>query len=655
MTILKKLVSAYILLLSITIIAQQKKLSTFGEPSLEDFALKSYKEDPEAAAVVLYEQGNYHFENIKDKYIILVKDVYRKIKVLDAKKFTEGEVEIPLYISTSGKEEVKKLIAITNNDGLKTYVKDTDIFELKVRDHYYTKRFAFPNIKDGSILEYKYTIESPFYFNLNGWIFQNNYPTLYSEFTTKIPGNFNYNRSLRGDYKLDINDAEIKKKCMHIRGYTPADCELATYAMKFIPAFKPEVYMLDESNYRAALNYELRDFLDFSGSKNFYSKTWKDVDTEFKTDKDMGRQLSYKGYFKKSLPENILTIADELERANAVYSFIQNHFTWNGEYRIFSEIRVKEAFEKKSGNIAEINIALINALEAADLDAKIMLSSTRDNGVPTMSYPVLTDFNYVMAHLVIGNETYVLDATSKLTPFGIVPFRALNLKGRVLDFKEGSYWEDIQPYSKNVQYTNTQLTLNEEGELKGQLSDIYTGYIAINEREKLNKSSTDSYFKNKEDDIVEIENYTVSNKTDITEALKLRYDVTITPETVGNNLYVFPFLKKNVYLDENPFKEDDRKYPIDIGYPFANTYLVSIDLNDAYEIVELPKSRVYKIPQNGGECTIAYNTDNKKISVRLSTKLNLYRYSPESYYILKDFLTNVMTVQSKEAIVLKKI
>lgn len=654
MTLLKILVSTSLFLFSISLVAQQKQISIFGEPTLEDYALKTYKEDPEAAAIVLYEQGNYHFENINEKYIRLVKDVYRKIKVLDAKKFEEGEIEISLLKNESVKENITSLKALTNNEGLKTYVKEADIFELNINKDYYSKRFAFPNIKDGSILEYKYTIESPFFFNLNGWIFQNNYPTVYSEFTTKIPGNFNYNRSLKGAYKLVINEAEIKKKCFHIQGYTSADCELATYAMRFVPAFKPEVFMLDESNYRAAISYELRDFLDYSGSKNRYSKTWKDVDIEFKTDKDMGRQLSYKSYFKKSLPQEVLDISDDLEKAKAIYSLIQNRLTWNGNYRIFSDIRVKEAFEAKTGNIAEINLALINALEAADLDAKIMLSSTRENGVPTMEYPILTDFNYVMAYLTIGNNNYILDATNKLTPFEIIPFKTLNLKGRVMDFKEGSYWVDIVPHTKNVQYTNTQLTLNEDGELKGPLSEMYMGYIALSEREKLAKSNTEGFFKDKEDTHVEIENFSISNQKDLTESLKIKYDVTVTPEVVGNNLYVFPFLNKNVYLDENPFKGNTRKYPIDIGFPFANTYLVSIDLNDSYEVVELPKSRVYKIPQNGGECTIAYTTDNTKISVRLSTKLNLYRYSPESYSILKDFLTNVMTVQNKEAIVLKK-
>lgn len=652
---LKRIVYSSLFLISLTISAQRHTIPVFGEPSAEDFAVKTYEQNPEASGIVLYEQGNYYFEVINNSYIRLIKDVYRKIKVLNADNFKEGEIQIELYINDNTREKITKLKAVTNNGRVKTYVKEADIFELKETENFYSKRFAFPNIKDGSILEYKYTIESPFFFNLNGWYFQNNIPTLYSEFTTNIPGNFNYNRSLKGNLKLIVNDAKVKKSCFHIEGYSSADCEIAIYAMSNTPAFKKEIFMLDEKNYRAQINYELRDFLDYSGSKNFYSKTWKDVDKNFKTDKDMGRQLSYKNYFKKILPQAILAINDDLEKAKAIYSFIQDHFRWDGEYRIFSDVRVKDAFEQKTGNITEINLALINGLQAADLDAKIVLSSTRDNGVPTTIYPILTDFNYVTALLTIDNNKYLLDATSKYTPFGMIPYNVLNLQGRVMDFKKGSYWEPITPFVKNINYTNTQLTIDSEGLLKGKLNESFTGYFGIDERKRIDQSSEESYVKNKEAHNLEIEKFTIKNRNNIDESLKISYDITVTPEIIEDKLYVFPFSQNNTYLDENPFKENTRQYPIDIGFPYINTYLVSIDLNNQYEVVELPKSRVFRIPEGVGECSVNYHTENNKINVRISIKLNTYRFSPESYPILKEFFSNIIIIQSKEPIVLKKL
>ena len=70
---------------------------------------------------------------------------------------------------------------------------------------------------------------------------------------------------------------------------------------------------------------------------------------------------------------------------------------------------------------------LVNALNTADLKAHVMLSSTRDYGLPTTKYPVLTDYNYFMASLKIGDKEYHIDATDKDNPFGIIPFKTLNL------------------------------------------------------------------------------------------------------------------------------------------------------------------------------------------------------------------------------------
>lgn len=42
--------------------------------------------------------------------------------------------------------------------------------------------------------------------NLGTWRFMNKMPTIYSELHMEIPGNYNYNRTLRGTRKLDVNN-----------------------------------------------------------------------------------------------------------------------------------------------------------------------------------------------------------------------------------------------------------------------------------------------------------------------------------------------------------------------------------------------------------------------------------------------------------------
>src|SRR5690606_21965790 len=107
---------------------------------------------------------------------------------------------------------------------------------------------------------------------------------------------------------------------------------------------------------------------------------------------DFGEQLSEKNYFRRKMPKEIRNIENELDRAKAVYKFILDTYTWNGRYFSYGK-DVRNAFRDKKGSVSQINISLVNALEAAKLDVKPVILSTRNNGLPTEHYPVLSNFN----------------------------------------------------------------------------------------------------------------------------------------------------------------------------------------------------------------------------------------------------------------------
>jgi hypothetical protein len=653
---MSKSLSLFLLLFSISCLSQHRETAKFGEPTHIEKEMTSYDKDKEASAVVLFERGKNYFKII-DNRIRLVKEVHRKIKVFDPSQFENAEVEIYYYKSDKTKEKVVKLEAITHNGDHKTFVLGQTVYDIDINENWGLKRFTFPNIKKGSILEYTYHIESPFYVNFGGWDFQGDLPKIYTEFNTEIAANYQYKRALFGDKELYINEVSIKDNCFSIPSSSSiADCEVALYAMKDVPKFKEEPYMLSKKNYIARVTYELSYTIDFDGAREMFTKNWNDVERELKHEQQIGIQLGSKTYFKSNIPANILTIKDPLEKAKSIYYFIQSHMTWNGSYGIFTDFNVKNAFEAKTGNTAEINIALINALNAADLDAVVMLLSTRNYGLPTTKYPVLTDYNYLMASLKIGDKEYHLDATDKESPFGILPFRTLNVRGRVLDYKNDSYWSAIEPFKKNVHYINTQLVAQEDGVLKGKASEVYTGYIGVFQRKNIQKKTLDKYLNDKGNNKldVEIENVKIENLEKNDLPLKENYEITLTFDNDLDKVYLYPFFL-DYYFSESPFKSNSRDNPIDFGFPSTNTYMVSIDLNNQYEVVDLPLGKIYKLPEDKGECSIAFSEDNGKVNVRLSVKLKEFRFQPEYYQYLKEFFSNVVIMQSKEVIVLNRL
>jgi len=654
MSFLKSVPVIFLLFLTTTTFSQERVKAVFGEPSLGELNMSQYDPDPEASAVVLFESANNRVELVGD-YLRLVKEVHRKIKVLNPKDFKHSTVQIPLYKQKNISEKLAKIKAITHNGETKTYLVESAIFSLDITTNWVEKRFTFPNIKKGSVLEYTYRIESPYFFNFDDWKFQGDLPKVYSELYAEIPGNYSYNRVLYGNEKLYINDVSLKEDCLSVPGLlSNADCEAFTYAMKDVPAYREEPYMLSKKNYMARVSFELEEIIDFRGTKETFSKEWKDVDNQIRYDKYTGKELKHTGFFQDYLPPKILAIPDQLEKAKAVYKFVQKNFTWNGNYRVFSDIDVKEAFEKKEGNITEINLALINALNAAELDAKIVLLSTRENGLPALIYPVLSDFNYIVALLTLGNNKYILDATDRDCSFESLPYRTLNVQGRVMDFKKGSYWHPIDPNPKNVHYINAQFEAEEEGRFSGKVTEVFSGHIGVNKRKAISGVTKSEYINTKtsKNPNLEIENFQIENIEDSSQPIKEDYTVFFDTEIVGDNVYLYPLFVEP-YFDENPFKAESRQYPIDFGFPVTNMYLISINLNGKYEVIDLPKSRAYKMPEHLGECSIIYSNQNDKVNLKLSVKLNEFRFESADYSLLKEFFSNIFAMQNKEPIVLK--
>lgn len=639
--------------ISTTLFSQPGVEHVYGRPAQSEREMQFYEKDSTAQAVILYESGDYSFVVINSS-IYLLKKIYRKIKILsdDAKDY--ATVSILLQGTDKNHEWINGLKAVATNGYESTHLSNDDVYYKPYRRNLIEATFAFPNVKKGSVLEYQYNHLSPFFFNLDGWTFQNFIPTVYSEFKAEIPGIFIFNRSLIGGRKLEINSATIKTNCFNpVPGYS-SSCEVLNYAMSDIPAFEEEDYMLSSMNYISRLDFQMEQFTTQSGKVIEYTKSWKTVDDEFMKDKNIGVQSRRNNFLRRQLPRDITSIVDPLERAKAVYSFIQNHFNWNKSVRLYNDANVRKAFNEKTGSSSEINLALINAFQAAGLDSEIALLSTRDNGLPIKRYATITDFNYLVAFLNINGDKYFLDATSKEAPFGILPFQCLNYDARVMDFNKGSYWEIIKPYENNINFVNVQLKADEDFGFSGKLRETNMGYKALNKRMLLKEIPEKDYLNSIEKEFgnLEITSYSITDQNNIDNPLLEDFDIHL--ELKQDETLIFnPFLFKE--FKHNPFQLEERKYPVDFGHPVKYTYVFSLDISGKYELVELPKNQTFKMPDEMGETGVVYSVLNGVIQVRFHLYLNEYHFESESYEGLKSFFNLVVQIQNNSPMILKKI
>lgn len=643
-------------LLSIIGFGQTKFNSENYIVSRDDIETNTFKKDSTAHALVIYEFGSSYLD--QDSYKLKT-EIKRKIKILDREGFSHANVIVGLYNNDQGssKEKISNIQATTSNiengNIVRTKLENNQIFREQYNNNITRVKFTLPNIKEGSVISYSYTLETPFLFKYRGWSFQNDIPTLYSEYRASIPGNYEYNIKLVGEQKLDVNEATLKKKCLVDGTGASADCLITKYVMKNVPAFIEEDFMTTRDNYLSRVDYELKILRGFDGGVKNYTKTWKTTDKDLKTEQSIGRQLNKKSIAKGLLSSEIAKEKNQLKKAQDIFKYVQENYTWNKEFNLFKEVSLKNLVKSKSGRASEINLLLFNLLNANDIDVKTVLISTRANGLATKIYPVLTDFNYLIVQATIDGNTYLLDAVDPYLAFGQLSFRCLNQYGRLLDLKDGSYWLPFTASKTTTKTFRTELTFNDEGNIEGSIKSKKTGYHALSAKRKYFSNSSE-YLKAYKDayTAMDITNHEVSTKEKNSETFKETFNVTVAPEIIGENIYLNPFLFK--YISENPFKLQERTYPIDFGYKEAYLYNFKIDLNGKYEVVELPKSLSMKLPNNTGVLLVNTKHEGDSVMVFFKFSFNEAIYTSNYYNHLKSFFSHIVNTQNNSLIVLKE-
>lgn len=646
--------------LSIAAVAQQYGFP-FGKTLFDELTMTTYERDTTASAVVLNEFGNAYIDS--ENYNLIF-NYHVKIKILKKDGLSQADIAIPLYKSTTGKkEELKDIKASTfnlvNNRIVETSLDLRNIYTEDLNKYWDQKKFALPNVRVGSVIEIMYTIESPFIFNFRKWEFQADIPKIQSEYWARIPGNYIYNITLKGFLKLTKNENSLISKCITIGsgyGAGSADCAQYKFAIKNIPAFIEEDYLTAKVNYLSAINFELSEIRHFDGRVDKITKEWKDAELELKKEQRFGGQLRRGKDISQKINEVIAGITDPVEKARRIYNFIKLWYRWNETYGYFSEFGIKKAFDTKTGNIGDINLSLIAALNFGGLSADPMLLSTRRNGLPTEIHPVLSEFNYVVARVLINDQIFLLDASDPFLMFGMLPERCINGKGRVFTDK-GSFWEEIKPKEKSKKITMLNLSLEQDGSFKGTIEHTYYGYRSVDQRKYIASfNSIDEYLSSvkKKLSSTEILNHEIKGFDDFESNITEKSEVVIEgfDDLNKNNLLLNPFFTDRI--ESNPFKSNERLYPVDFGIPMERTMILTLNIPTEFELVGKPESNALILPNAGGKFLFDITLRENQIQVNYSLAINKTVFHSQEYHYLKELFGRIIQTQQTDLVFSKR-
>jgi hypothetical protein len=637
--------------------AAQEHGFEFGQVTYRELDLKVYEKDTTAEAVVLREFGEARFDNANDHNLLV--EYHVKIKILKKDGLKKGTVSIPLHRQDSRVERVREVMASSFNyehgSMHETKLDPKNIFSENISQHWDTKKFAIPNVREGTVIEYSYVLETPFVFNFFTWDFQGDIPKVDSEFWANIPANYIYNISLRGFYPLAKNESSVVKDCFAPGGGYKSDCSRFKWAMKDVPAFKEEDYMTAASNFIASIHFELSEYHYFDGRKDKITKEWKDVEEELRTSTKFGVQLRRgKDIVDEAVEALIAGETDPLIKAQKIYDFMKAWYQWDDIYGMHSELGIKKAFDSKKGNVGDINLSLVAALRYAGFNVEPLILSTRKNGSVTELHPVLGDFNYVIAKLNLNNKVYLLDATDDLHAFGLIPERCLNGKGRVLGEKE-SYWYDLKPTDKAKSVHLIDLVLEPGGSLKGTIQASYFGYEAVKERRKIFSFGNEKEYINNLNakwDNVDIKNFELKNVEELHRPLVMKLEIEALEDVNAGNFIFNPFVIER--WESNPFKSNERLYPVDFGAPLEEVYILTLVYPEDFELSELPEKIGLSLPNNGGRYLLDAQKNGNKLTINSSLLVAKTVFSSEEYHFLKELFNRVIAMQNMDLVFKKR-
>ncbi len=626
----------------------QKSPVKFGDIPLEDLKMSVYPHDSSASAVILSDYGEAYL-SLTETSESLIFERHVRIKILTKEGLGWADVSIPLYYSGSSEEAIRNLKAASYNlqDGkiVESKMSNDGVFKEKFNRNFKIQKFTIPNVKEGSVIEYSYRVNSDFIFNFPVWKFQYSIPVRHSEYWAVLPEFLIFEKVMQGYLSLTNYDTKSKPA----KDYQSVGHH---YTLDNVPAFIAEPFITCEDDYVSKIKFAI-SHIDFPGKPiREIMGSWQKLNSTLLESDQFGSAVTGNGWLKKKTAEITSGAIKPIDKMNLIFNYVKTNVEWDGTKDYLAD-PLKKVLEGKKGTAGDINILLASMLDKADIPVDLVLLSTRDHGFVRQTVPMRDQFNYVVCLVNLDSTEYLLDATDKLLPINLLPERCLNGDGLVISATNHG-WLSLQPKAKARTVVEANLALDDTGDFKGKINYTRDGYDAHKMRTAYSAKGEQDYLR----DAIgskswEIQKSEFVDVAQISKPVKLVHELTIREHATqaGDIIYINPFVAEQI--ESNPFKLEERIYPVDFPTPFDKIYTCKLVIPDGYLVDELPKSKLLRLPENAGR--YAYNVTQAGNTVFISSTLQINKnlFIQKEYPALREFYSQIVAKQA-EQIVLKK-
>lgn len=617
----------------------QDKVPSFSKIDRADLEMKDCDFDPGAEVLVLIDFGEIAFSFVQNVGWVSESYYRVRIKVLKEKGVNRAQIKLR-YRSKDRLEEISAVKGISFNLGTDGKIEESELGNKSVYEKLINKEvteisFALPNVKVGTVFEYKYKLYRKSYSHIPDWSFQRSIPVRYSAYNVIVPEYFQFTTQAIARQSMERETKNSDKG--------------SWYIMHNIPGLKEEPYSSGRNSYLQRIEFQLSQI----NAPNYFENirtTWPKIIEELLEAEVFGK--AYKKNIKGTVElDGLLKHGlENKEKIRLIYNYVQRTMQWNEDYGFFTYDNIKEAWDKKNGSQAEINFILISLLKDAGIDARPLLISTKDNGTVNTVFPFVNQFNGVLVYVIDGNDTYILNAADKYNPFNLIPYDVLLTNALVVDKKDGGLvvLEADGKFNNNIFFT---CAVESDGKLSGQATINSSGYARNVRMEASKKNRVKEIFEDNGSITIKVDSVSLNNEKDELLPLEQKAAFTGVVEKAGE-YYLLPF---NLFmgLGKNLFISDDRVMDIDFYYPRSYLITGTYYLPEDFAVSELPKNTKMIMPDTSIVLSRMMQLSGNILSFRFSLDIKAAGYTAEGYPYIKEFFKKMYAIMD-ERIVMKK-
>lgn len=637
-----------------------------GKVSMSELQEKKHSKDTSAVAAFLFQKGKTHFayDGLKGWSIVYEYDCRIKIYKKEGLRWATNQVLFRKGYKKLKDDELAFSKGVTynleNGKIIKTKLTDEGVFNFDYSQYWKEATITLPNVKVGSVIEFKYIQKSESILEFPVFNFQNTIPVNYAEYDTEIPNQLIYKNVRTGSQEIHFEDKEIGGIISFLDEFhQPSSMSfnkiVSKYWVKDVPALYKEPFVDNIQNYRSSLHCELEKVMDDKRTEKNYSETWDGVAKTIFEDEKFRKELSERSIFAKDMQNLLKDVSLPTDRLNLIFKFVQNRMNWNGERGYYADKGVAYAYANQTGNVAEINYILLSMLELAGIKADPVLVSTTENGISV--FPSIAAYDYVIVSANIDGKRVLLDAAHKYTTIDILPIEVLNWNGRLIK-KDGSSEEiKLFPIKKSTSSCMMMVKVEPTGAISGKVRLSNSDYKAYEFRAENAKTNIEDYQEKLANQLkaLQINDYLIENKTDnftkpVVETFAFESDNHC--EVIGSSMFFKPLLFYT--LKNNPFVMDKRICPIYFAYPKEGKFTVSYIIPEGYVVESIPKPIKTSTEHGLGMFSMNILTEGNKINVLVTIEMNDAIVLVDYYDEIKGFYQQIVDSEN-EKIVLKKI